>query len=87
MRAPDSEKSANGGVEWSCSSCFFYAVRGRTEGAPPLVEGPALLSALKKLAKHHKKTQTPSEVPSSLTTPGGVPASSRNSRVHVVYMS
>ena len=63
VRAPDSEKSANGGVEWSCSSCFFYAVRGRTEGAPPLVEGPALLSALKKLAKHHKKTQTPSEVP------------------------
>ena len=60
VRAPDSEKSANGGVEWSCSSCFFYAVRGRTEGAPPLVEGPALLSALKKLAKHHKKTQTPS---------------------------
>ena len=63
VRAPGSEKSANGGVEWSCSSCFLYAVRGRTEGAPPLVEGPALLSALKKLAKHHKKTQTPSEVP------------------------
>lgn len=63
VRAPSSEKSANGGVEWSCSSCFLYAVRGRTEGAPPLVEGPTLLSALKKLAKHHKKTQMPSEVP------------------------
>ena len=63
VRAPGSEKSANGGVEWSCSSCFLYAVRGRTEGAPPLVEGPALHSALKKLAKHHKKTQMPSEVP------------------------
>ena len=63
VRAPSSERSANGGVEWSCSSCYLYAVRGRTEGAPPLVEGPTLLSALKKLAKQHKKTQTPSEVP------------------------
>ena len=63
MRAPGSAGSTEAGVEWSCSSCFLYAVRGRTEGAPPLVEGPTLRSALKKLAKQHKKTQTPSEVP------------------------
>ena len=50
-------------VDWSCSSYLLYAVRGRAKGAQPLVEGPELSRALKKLAKQHKETQTPSEVP------------------------
>ena len=51
--------------EWSCSSSFFYAVQGRTEGAPPLPPAGdgALEDALRKLAKKHKRTQTPTEVP------------------------
>jgi len=51
--------------EWSCSSSFLYAVQGRAEGASPLPPAgdEALESALKKLAKRHKRTQVPSSVP------------------------
>lgn len=62
VRAPGSEDAC---VEWSCSSCFMYAVRGRVEGAPPLPQGDdaTLQKALKKLAKLHRETQKPSPVP------------------------
>ena len=56
-------------VDWSCSSYLLYAVAGArprqgcAKGAQPLVEGPELSRALKKLANQHKETQTPSEVP------------------------
>jgi len=51
--------------EWSCSSSFLYVVRGRTDGALPLPPpgDEALENALRKLAKKHKRTQVPSQVP------------------------
>lgn len=51
--------------EWSCSSSFMYAVRGRVEGAQPLPPpgDAALEKALRELAKKHKRTQVPSTVP------------------------
>ena len=54
--------------EWSCSSCFLYAVCGREEGAPPLPPpGPGgeeeLKKSLKKVGKALARTQTPSAVP------------------------
>jgi len=57
--------------EWSCSSCYLYAVCGRTDGAPPLpatdradAEGmPELKEKMKKAAKQLAKTQTVSIVP------------------------
>lgn len=51
--------------EWSCSSSYIYAVCGRTQGAPALPpDGDQNLeNALRKLAKRHKRTQEPSEVP------------------------
>ena len=53
--------------EWSCSSCYLYAVCGRAEGAAPLPTDAAgmerLSAALRKLAKKLARTQTPSAVP------------------------
>ena len=55
--------------EWSCSSCFLYAVCGREEGAPSLPPpgDAAALEELKKLVRKTGKmlaqTQTPSAVP------------------------
>ncbi|KAL3902520.1 MAG: hypothetical protein SGPRY_012036, partial [Prymnesium sp.] len=49
--------------EWSCSSCFVYAICGRTTDAPPMASDEELQSALRKLARKHKRTQTPSDVP------------------------
>ncbi|KAL1521167.1 hypothetical protein AB1Y20_022720 [Prymnesium parvum] len=50
--------------EWSCSSCYYYAVCGAEEGArlPPAVDAK-LEAALRQLAKKHKRTQVPSRVP------------------------
>ena len=62
VRESDAER-----CEWSCSSCFMYAVCGRQEGAPPLPKPGADLSdlrkALKKMAKKLSQTQTVSVVP------------------------
>ena len=62
VRESDEEK-----CEWSCSSCFYYAVCGRADGAPPLPKPGADLSdirkALKKMAKKLSQTQTVSAVP------------------------
>ena len=53
--------------EWSCSSCYTYAICGRTEGAPPLPPPESdlgeLKKAVKKMAKKLNQTQTPSAVP------------------------
>lgn len=53
--------------EWSCSSCFYYAVCGRADDAPPLPKPGAdlgdLRKALKKMAKKLSQTQTVSAVP------------------------
>ena len=51
--------------EWSCSSCFLYAIRGCADGAqpPPAGREATLHDALHKLAKKHKRTQTPSDMP------------------------
>ena len=55
--------------EWSCSSCFVYALCGRTDDAPPLPTPPdagryaELVTKLKKLGKHLARTQTISQVP------------------------
>ena len=61
VREPGSEAR----VEWSCSSCYMYAVRGRAADAKalPPADDAVLQRALKKLAKHHRETQRPSEVP------------------------
>jgi len=55
--------------EWSCSSCYLYAICGRKEGAPPLPEAGSgameqqLVPKLMKLAKGLAQTQTVSKVP------------------------
>lgn len=53
--------------EWSCSSCYLYAVCGRDEGSPALPAPGADLSELKrsikKVAKKLAQTQTVSAVP------------------------
>ena len=55
--------------EWSCSSCYTYAVCGREDGAPPLPrEGDAkaeeeLKKTLRKLGKTLAQTQQQSPVP------------------------
>jgi hypothetical protein len=52
--------------EWSCSSCYLYAVQGLTAGVPclpdPGDEGK-LRDQLRTLAKDHRRTQKPSPVP------------------------
>lgn len=64
VHEPKADASAD--PEWSCSSCFLYAVCGRDEGAPP---PPApgdereLERKLLKLACDHKRTQRPSSMP------------------------
>ena len=66
VRESDAEK-----CEWSCSSCYLYAVCGRVDGAPPLpassmpgAEGMAeLVAKVKKAAKALARTQTVSSVP------------------------
>ena len=64
MREDDTEEVC----EWSCSSCYLYALCGRVPDAPPLPK-PAtpgmveLREALKKLAKQLAKTQQCSKVP------------------------
>jgi hypothetical protein len=57
---------ASGHPEWSCSSCFLYAVCGRDQGAPPLPAPGAereLEREVLKLACEHKRTQKPSPMP------------------------
>ena len=55
--------------EWSCSSCYMYAVCGREEGAPALPAAgdstalEELKRSLRKLGKKLAQTQTPSAVP------------------------
>jgi len=52
--------------EWSCSSCFVYAICGRKEKAPALPElgrETQLEKQLLKLACEHKRTQEPSPMP------------------------
>ena len=55
--------------EWSCSSCFLYAVCGRDEGAPALPAAgdreaeEELKRTLRTMGKMLAKTQTPSAVP------------------------
>jgi len=55
--------------EWSCSSCYVYAVRGRNEGAVALPEPGSeameqkLVPKLMTLAKRLAQTQTVSPVP------------------------
>jgi len=55
--------------EWSCSSCFVYAVHGCEDGGPmPPAPGSAssvgaLRRKLKRFAQSHLQTQTPSPMP------------------------
>jgi hypothetical protein len=64
VRESDAER-----CEWSCSSCFMYAICGRAEGATPLPppgksdQLTELRKRLKKMARKLSQTQTPSEVP------------------------
>ena len=56
-------------VEWSCSSCYVYAVHGREAGAPPLPAKPGEAGAgelgakLRKLAERLRETEAPSPMP------------------------
>jgi len=62
----DADALANLNPEWSCSSCFLYAICGREDGALPLPEpgNEAVLERdLLRLACEHRKTQTPSPMP------------------------
>ena len=58
----------NNNPEWSCSSCYVYAVQGREPGAAPLPT-PADAAAgdlgekLRKLAERLRETETPSPMP------------------------
>lgn len=49
--------------EWSCSSCYVYAVCGREEGARPLPPMAELLKSMRKLGKQLGRTQQASKVP------------------------
>ena len=53
--------------EWSCSSCYMYAVCGRTDDAPSLPPPGSdlaeLKKSIKKVAKKLAQTQQPSTVP------------------------
>lgn len=59
------ERAPPKGEEWSCSSCYVYAVQGRKPDAPALPPDAeaALQPALKKLAARLRATCTPSPVP------------------------
>ena len=70
-------ESDDDACEWSCSSCYVYAVCNRVDGAAPLPPGSKAATAhvsggramdelretLKKLAKQLARTQTVSKVP------------------------
>jgi hypothetical protein len=62
VRESDDER-----CEWSCSSCYFYAICGRAEDAAPLPANDAgkrsLVEKLIKLGKQLARTQTVSPVP------------------------